>query len=64
MTRNIGSFDRVIRIALGIGLLSWLALVDGPERWWGLLGLVPLGTALMGWCPAYTLLGLGKRKGG
>jgi hypothetical protein len=56
MTRNIGPVDRLIRIIVGVGLLS-LVLV-GPQTWWGLLGLVPLGTALIGWCPPYALLGI------
>jgi hypothetical protein len=56
MTRNVGSVDRAIRIVAGLALLSLVFV--GPKSLWGLVGLVPLGTALMGWCPAYTLLGL------
>ena len=56
MTRNIGGIDRVIRIAVGLGLLS--LVVVGPQTWWGLLGLIPLATAVMGWCPPYALLGI------
>jgi hypothetical protein len=55
MTKNIGPVDRAIRLAAGIGLLS-LTFV-GPQSWWGLFGLVPLATALIGWCPPYALLG-------
>jgi hypothetical protein len=56
MTRNIGPVDRAIRLIAGIGLLSLIFI--GPQTWWGLLGLVPLGTALTGWCPPYALFGI------
>jgi hypothetical protein len=56
MTRNIGSIDRVIRIVVGLGLLS--LVVVGPQTWWGLIGLIPLTTAVIGWCPPYALLGM------
>ena len=56
MTRNVGSVDRVIRIVVGLGLIS-LAFW-GPKTMWGWIGLVPLGTALVGWCPPYALLGI------
>ncbi len=56
MTRNMGGLDRALRIAAGLVLLAlgWF----GPLGWWGLVGLVPLATALAGFCPAYTLLGI------
>ena len=57
---NEGTADRVARIALGLGLLS--LTVVGPETAWGLVGLVPLVTGLLGSCPAYTLLGIKTRK--
>ena len=56
MTHNVGSIDRLIRLIAGIGLLSLVFV--GPQTWWGLLGLLPLGTALIGWCPPYALLGI------
>jgi hypothetical protein len=56
MTRNVGGFDKWLRIAVGLALLA-LGLF-GPLGWWGLLGLVPLATGLMGSCPIYGLLGL------
>lgn len=58
MTRNVGGIDRILRIVAGLAILSLLVLLDGNARWWGLLGLVPLGTALLRWCPAYTLVGV------
>jgi hypothetical protein len=58
MTRNEGSLDRALRVLLGLGLLSMLVLVEGPQRLWGLVGLVPLATGLLGFCPLYALIGL------
>jgi Protein of unknown function (DUF2892) len=55
MNRNIGSIDRLIRVVAGLALLSLLFVLEGNIRWIGLVGLVPLLTAIMGWCPAYTL---------
>lgn len=56
MTRNIGSLDRGLRILAGLVLLA--LGVFGPLGWWGLVGLVPLATAAMGNCPAYSILGV------
>jgi hypothetical protein len=53
---NEGTADRVARIVVGLGLLS--LTVVGPDTAWGLVGLVPLATGLLGSCPAYTLLGI------
>jgi hypothetical protein len=57
MTSNVGGADRIVRIVLGLAILSLLFVLEGNARWFGLIGLVPLTTALMGWCPAYTLFG-------
>jgi Inner membrane protein YgaP-like, transmembrane domain len=51
MTRNEATWDRALRVALGLGLLS-LVLV-GPQTLWGLVGLIPLATGLAGHCPLY-----------
>ena len=61
MTRNMGTADRAIRAVLGLALLSLLFLIEGGARWLGLIGLVPLLTALAGSCPAYTLFGVRTR---
>ncbi len=58
MKANVGGIDKVVRIIVGVGLLSLLFILEGAARWWGLVGLVPLGTALMGYCPLYAILGL------
>lgn len=54
--RNEHTVERVVRVALGLGLLSMVFV--GPQTLWGLVGIVPLATGLMGSCPAYTLLGV------
>ena len=53
---NEGTIDRVVRIALGLGILS-LAFI-GPQSPLGYLGLIPLATGLIGFCPLYKVLGL------
>ncbi len=58
MTPNVGSTDRVLRIIIGLGLLSLIVILDGNMRWWGLIGLVPLATGLFRWCPAYVPFGI------
>lgn len=55
-TRNVGNTDRLLRIVLGVFLLSLVFF--GPKTPWGWIGLIPLVTALIGWCPLYTLLGI------
>ncbi|WP_243382409.1 YgaP family membrane protein [Geothrix alkalitolerans] len=58
MKMNIGGTDKVVRILAGLVLLSLLFLLKGNARWFGLLGLVPLATAFLGFCPLYTLVGV------
>ena len=53
---NEGLADRVIRVGVGLVVLS-LAFV-GPQTPWGYLGLIPLITGIVGYCPAYRLLGI------
>ncbi len=54
--RNVGTIDRVARIVLGLVLIALVFV--GPQTPWGWIGVIPLGTALVGRCPAYRLLGL------
>jgi len=56
MPRNEGSVDRILRIVLGLVLLS--LVFTGPRTAWGWLGLLPLVTGLVGFCPLYRLLGI------
>jgi hypothetical protein len=56
MTTNEGSIDRALRVIVGLGILS-LAFI-GPQTPWAYIGIVPVLTGLIGWCPAYTLLGI------
>jgi hypothetical protein len=56
MTRNEATWDRVLRVVLGLALLS--LVVVGPQTLWGLIGLVPLVTGLAGYCPLYQVIGL------
>jgi hypothetical protein len=58
MTRNIGNLDRLMRFLFGAALLSLLFIVDGPARFTGLFGLIPIATSVMGFCALYTLFGL------
>ncbi len=53
---NEGTVDRVVRVVVGLALLS--LTIAGPKSLWGLVGLVPLATGLMGFCPLYRLVGL------
>ncbi len=56
MINNVGTVDRIIRVLLGLALIS-LAFV-GPQTAWGWIGIFPLLTAFIGWCPPYALLGI------
>lgn len=56
MTTNVGTIDRVLRIIVGLALISLVFV--GPMTPWGWIGVVPLATAFIGFCPAYTLLGI------
>jgi hypothetical protein len=54
--KNIHSIERVFRFLIGLFVLS--LIFWGPKSLWGLLGLIPLATSLMGSCPLYTLIGI------
>ncbi|MDX2142840.1 MAG: DUF2892 domain-containing protein [Rhodospirillaceae bacterium] len=58
MNQNIGTADRIARVIAGIILLSGYFVLEGDAKWLALIGLVPLATAAMGYCPAYSLLGI------
>lgn len=58
MFNNVGGIDRLLRILVGLGLLSLVLILDSAARWWGLLGLMPLTSGLLRSCPPYALLGI------
>lgn len=57
MKANVGGVDKILRIVVGLGLLGLVLFLDGNARWWGLVGLIPLLTGLVNFCPLYTLFG-------
>ena len=57
--RNESTWDRGIRVLLGLGVLS--LVVFGPRTVWGLLGFIPLATGIWGFCPLYRALGVGTQ---
>ena len=65
MKANIGNLDRIIRVAIGLALLAFALRIGFPNTGWnwvGWIGMVPILTALIRVCPAYTLIG--TRTGG
>lgn len=58
MEANVGGVDRGVRIVAGLVLLSLVFVLEGSARWWGLIGVVPLATGLLRWCPAYLPFGI------
>lgn len=56
MTINEGTADRIVRVIAGLVILS-LAFI-GPKTAWGYIGLLPIATGLVGYCPAYALFGI------
>jgi hypothetical protein len=60
MKKNIGSMERIIRIIGGLVIIS-LAFA-GPKSAWAYLGIIPLVTGLIGWCPPYALFGFSSVK--
>ncbi len=55
MDKNIGTLDRAMRLVVGIVLIALVFV--GPQTPWGWIGIVPLATAALGFCPLYTVLG-------
>lgn len=66
MTNNVGRADKALRLLIALILFSLYFVLEGAQRWWALAGLVPLLTALIGWCPLYVPLGLStcRRRSG
>ena len=61
--QNEGTLDRIVRVVLGLAVLSLVFV--GPQTPWAWIGIVPLVTGMVGWCPLYALLGVstcGKKQ--
>ncbi len=56
MKANEGTLDRALRIIVGLALIA--LTLNGTIGGWGWIGVVPVATGALGWCPAYTLLGI------
>jgi len=55
MTLNVGSADKIVRIIIGLAVIGWGIWA---KSWWGAIGIVPLATALMNFCPLYSVCGI------
>jgi len=60
--KNVGQTDKLIRIILGIVLLSMFFFVEGNAKYFGVLGIIPLYTGLTGKCALYKLFGINTKK--
>jgi hypothetical protein len=60
MKSNVGGMDRIVRIVVGLVLIG--LTLAGQIGAWGWIGLVPLATGALGWCPPYSLLGINTCK--
>jgi len=56
--KNVGSTERTFRIIIGLAILPLFFIIEGPMRWLGLIGIVPIVTGIMAWCPAWFVLGI------
>lgn len=59
MKLNVGGIDRILRIVVGLALVAW-AVLGGPV--WAWIGIVPLVTGAIGFCPIYPILGMSTKK--
>ncbi len=60
MPKNVGGIDRILRIVVGAALIIWHLFLGGPV--WAWIGVVPLATGLLNFCPVYSILGLDTNK--
>lgn len=58
MKSNVGSADKIIRLVMALVLFSLFFVLPGDQKWFGLIGFVPLLTGLLNWCPLYTIFGI------
>jgi hypothetical protein len=59
MKKNVGSADKTIRVIAGL-IIIFIGIYF--KSWWGIVGIVPITTAAMGWCPAYLPFGISSCK--
>ena len=59
MKCNVGKTDRIIRVIVGAGII---AIGVYLKSWWGAIGVIPIITAAIGWCPAYLPFGISSCK--
>ena len=59
MKSNVGGIDKTLRIVAGLAIIGW-GLVT--QNWWGAVGIVPLLTAVVNFCPIYPILGINTSK--
>jgi hypothetical protein len=62
MKINEGSLDRIIRVILGLIILALWFVLQGNAQYLALIGLIPLITGIIGWCPLYTIFGIDTNK--
>ena len=55
MKVNVGSADKIIRIVAGVAVIGWGVYA---QNWLGAIGIIPLATAAMSWCPLYSVFGI------
>ena len=60
MKQNVHNIERVVRVIAGLAIISLVFI--GPQSAWGWLGVIPLATGIIGWCPPYALLGISTCK--
>lgn len=60
MKQNVGGIDRILRLVVGVALLTWGYL---DQNWWGAVGIIPLFTGTTSWCLLYQPFGLSTKKG-
>ena len=58
MKTNEGTADRALRVIVGLAVLALFFIIEGPNRFWALIGAAPVLTGLLGYCPVYAVFGL------
>lgn len=67
MTNNVGTVDRIVRVVIGLVFIAYALRLGFPDTGWnwvGWIGVVPILTAVLGTCPAYSIFGLSTRSRG